>query len=66
MTSRDTLNVTDPVPLCRDVTLGLSIPGVALSVSLLAAIAFLQWNPVSRPYLDRVSFRLLVYALVAK
>ncbi|KAJ7926234.1 hypothetical protein B0H13DRAFT_1862504 [Mycena leptocephala] len=51
--------------LVEDVTLGLSIPGVALSVLLLAAIAFLQWNPVSRPYLDRVSFRLLVYALVA-
>ncbi|KAJ7926229.1 hypothetical protein B0H13DRAFT_2653957 [Mycena leptocephala] len=47
-----------------NVILGLAIPGVALSVLLLAAIAFLQWNPVSRPYLDRVSFRLLVYALI--
>ncbi|KAJ7926253.1 hypothetical protein B0H13DRAFT_2653970 [Mycena leptocephala] len=51
--------------LIHDVILGLSIPGVALSVLLLAAIAFLQWNPVSRPCLDRVSFRLLVYALIA-
>ncbi|KAJ7919638.1 hypothetical protein B0H13DRAFT_2656688, partial [Mycena leptocephala] len=51
--------------LIHDITLGLSIPGVALSVLLLATIAYLQWNPVSRPYLDRVSFRLLVYALIA-
>ncbi|KAJ7798386.1 hypothetical protein B0H14DRAFT_3492533 [Mycena olivaceomarginata] len=47
------------------VTLGASIPGVVLSVLLLATIAYLQWNPMSRPYLDRVSFRLLIYALVA-
>ncbi|KAJ7849570.1 hypothetical protein B0H13DRAFT_2402563, partial [Mycena leptocephala] len=46
------------------VILGLAIPGVVLSGLLLVAIAFLQWNPVSRPYLDRVSFRLLVYALI--
>ncbi|KAJ7825000.1 hypothetical protein B0H13DRAFT_2681037 [Mycena leptocephala] len=50
--------------LIHDVILGLSIPGVALSVLFLAVVAFLQWNPVSRPCLDRVSFRLLVYALV--
>ncbi|KAJ7627979.1 hypothetical protein DFH06DRAFT_725754 [Mycena polygramma] len=47
----------------RDVELGVSIPGVALTVLLLAVIAYLQWNPVSRPHLDRVSFRLLVYSL---
>ncbi|KAJ6481535.1 hypothetical protein C8R47DRAFT_1284038 [Mycena vitilis] len=47
----------------RDVELGVSIPGVALTVLLLAVIAYLQWNPVSRPHLDRVSFRLLIYAL---
>ncbi|KAJ7627977.1 hypothetical protein DFH06DRAFT_1226818 [Mycena polygramma] len=47
----------------RDVELGVSIPGVALTVLLLSAIAYLQWNPVSRPHLNRVSFRLLVYAL---
>ncbi|KAJ7926232.1 hypothetical protein B0H13DRAFT_1090619 [Mycena leptocephala] len=50
--------------LIHDVILGLSIPGVALSVLFLAVVAFLQWNPVSRPCLDRVSFRLLVYALI--
>ncbi|KAJ7618880.1 hypothetical protein DFH06DRAFT_1342454 [Mycena polygramma] len=47
----------------RDVELGVAIPGVVLTVLLLAVIAYLQWNPVSRPHLDRVSFRLLVYAL---
>ncbi|KAJ7604310.1 hypothetical protein DFH06DRAFT_1391233 [Mycena polygramma] len=47
------------------VKLGVSTPGVALSVLLLFLIAYLLWNPVSRPCLDRVSFRLLSYALVA-
>ncbi|KAJ7187732.1 hypothetical protein GGX14DRAFT_702082 [Mycena pura] len=45
---------------------GVCIPGVALSVLLLAAVAYLQWNPASRPHLNRVSFRLLLYALIAK
>ncbi|KAJ7815012.1 hypothetical protein B0H13DRAFT_2683893 [Mycena leptocephala] len=45
--------------LIHHVILGLAIPGVALSGLLLVAIAFLQWNPVSRPYLDRVSFRVI-------
>ncbi|KAJ7319434.1 hypothetical protein DFH08DRAFT_1035277 [Mycena albidolilacea] len=49
----------------NDVTLGASIPGVALSILILSTIAYLQWNTVSRPHLDRVSFRLLIYALVA-
>ncbi|KAF8142618.1 hypothetical protein K438DRAFT_1994782 [Mycena galopus ATCC 62051] len=53
------------VILINDVTLGVSIPGVALSIPLLAAIAYLLWNPVSRPHLDRVSFRLLIYAIAA-
>ncbi|KAJ6517493.1 hypothetical protein C8R47DRAFT_254620 [Mycena vitilis] len=48
-----------------DVTLGVSVPGVALSVILLAAMAGLRLHPVSRPQLDRVSFRLLTYAIVA-
>ncbi|KAJ6478997.1 hypothetical protein C8R45DRAFT_1101430 [Mycena sanguinolenta] len=51
--------------LIVDVTFGVSIPGVVLSVMLLVAIAYLRWNPCSRPYLNRVSFRLLTYALVA-
>ncbi|KAJ7321919.1 hypothetical protein DFH08DRAFT_818300 [Mycena albidolilacea] len=52
--------------LIRDATFGVSIPGLALSVLLLIAIVYLRWNPCSRPYLNRVSFRLLTYALVAK
>ncbi|KAJ7807764.1 hypothetical protein B0H14DRAFT_3874949, partial [Mycena olivaceomarginata] len=51
--------------LIADVTFGVSIPGVALSVLLLITIAYLRWNNCSRPYLNRVSFRLLTYALVA-
>ncbi|KAJ7795649.1 hypothetical protein B0H14DRAFT_3158492 [Mycena olivaceomarginata] len=51
--------------LIRDATFGVSIPGLALSVLLLVAIVYLRWNPCSRPYLNRVSFRLLTYALVA-
>ncbi|KAJ6585754.1 hypothetical protein B0H19DRAFT_1368958 [Mycena capillaripes] len=49
----------------NNVTLGVSIPGVILSFLLLAAIAYLQWHTVSRPHLDRVSFRLVIYALMA-
>ncbi|KAF7341139.1 hypothetical protein MVEN_01848500 [Mycena venus] len=56
---------TDLPFLLSDVTLGVAIPGVALTVILLAAIAYLQWNPVSRPHLDRVSFRLIIYTLIA-
>ncbi|KAJ7888288.1 hypothetical protein B0H13DRAFT_2277428 [Mycena leptocephala] len=51
--------------LIRDATFGVSIPGLALSVFLLIIIVYLRWNPCSRPYLNRVSFRLLTYALVA-
>ncbi|KAJ6571354.1 hypothetical protein B0H19DRAFT_1255340 [Mycena capillaripes] len=47
------------------VRLGTSIAGVTLSILLLVAIACLLWNPVARPQLDRVSFRLLTYAVVA-
>ncbi|KAJ7864343.1 hypothetical protein B0H13DRAFT_2671253 [Mycena leptocephala] len=46
-------------------TLAVSILGAILSVLLLAAIAYLQWNPVSRPHIDRVSFRLVIYGLGA-
>ncbi|KAJ7834021.1 hypothetical protein B0H14DRAFT_2799559 [Mycena olivaceomarginata] len=51
--------------LIHDATLGVCIPGVALSGLLLMAVAYLQRNPASRPHLNRVSFRLLVYALIA-
>ncbi|KAJ7482642.1 hypothetical protein FB451DRAFT_1235787 [Mycena latifolia] len=45
------------------VILGLVIPGVILTTVLLILYGYAAWNPVSRRYLDRVSFRLLVYAL---
>jgi hypothetical protein len=48
------------------VMMGFSLPGTCLSVIVLAAFAVVAWNPVSRPYLDRVSFRLLTYAIIAK
>ncbi|KAJ7042336.1 hypothetical protein C8F04DRAFT_1295406, partial [Mycena alexandri] len=51
--------------LMTDVRLGLLIPAVALSVLLLAGFAYLRWRPVSAPHLNRVSFRLLVYAMIA-
>ncbi|KAJ7909815.1 hypothetical protein B0H13DRAFT_2329957 [Mycena leptocephala] len=49
----------------QHVVLAASIPGVTLSVLFLTVVAYLQWNPVSRPHLNRISFRLLVYALIA-
>ncbi|KAJ7916924.1 hypothetical protein B0H13DRAFT_2269700 [Mycena leptocephala] len=45
--------------------LGLILPGAGLTVILLALYAYAAWYPVSRRHLDRVSFRLLVYALLA-
>ncbi|KAJ6563603.1 hypothetical protein DFH09DRAFT_1476226 [Mycena vulgaris] len=51
--------------IIHDVVLGVAIPGVALSVLLLAAFAYLAWNPISRPHLNRVSFRLIVYAIIS-
>ncbi|KAJ6496428.1 hypothetical protein C8R45DRAFT_1132624 [Mycena sanguinolenta] len=47
------------------VILGLIVPGVGLTTALLMLYGYAAWHPVSRRYLDRVSFRLLVYALVA-
>ncbi|KAJ7032910.1 hypothetical protein C8F04DRAFT_1106132 [Mycena alexandri] len=46
------------------VLLGLLIPGVILTTVLLTLCGYAAWNPVSRRYLDRVSFRLLIYAQV--
>ncbi|KAJ7895553.1 hypothetical protein B0H14DRAFT_2680806 [Mycena olivaceomarginata] len=51
--------------LCVHVLVGLTIPGVALTATVLTISAYAAWNPVSRKHLDRVSFRLLVYALLA-
>ncbi|KAJ7777511.1 hypothetical protein DFH07DRAFT_951155 [Mycena maculata] len=45
--------------------LGLGLPAICLTVFVLLASAYLAWHPASRAHLDRVSFRLLVYALLA-
>ncbi|KAJ7330522.1 hypothetical protein DFH08DRAFT_882927 [Mycena albidolilacea] len=47
------------------VILGLVIPGLGLNTALLVLFGYATWNVASRRYLDRVSFRLLTYALVA-
>ncbi|KAJ7049358.1 hypothetical protein C8F01DRAFT_1238596 [Mycena amicta] len=51
--------------LFRRVLLGLIIPGAILTTILLILYAYAAWKAVSRKHLDRVSFRLLVHALVA-
>ncbi|KAJ7305677.1 hypothetical protein DFH08DRAFT_976227 [Mycena albidolilacea] len=61
---RDTSKSWDSKTYAR-VTLGLVIPGLGLTMALLALYGYAAWNLVSRRYLDRVSFRLLTYALVA-
>nr|GAT57987.1 predicted protein [Mycena chlorophos] len=47
------------------VQLGLIIPGAIVTTGLLVLYAYAASRPVSRRHLDRVSFRLLVHALVA-
>ncbi|KAJ7933401.1 hypothetical protein B0H13DRAFT_2262865 [Mycena leptocephala] len=49
----------------QDVALTFGITSIVLTASLLLAIAYAAWNPVSRHHLGRVSFRLLVCALIA-
>ncbi|KAJ7453225.1 hypothetical protein FB451DRAFT_1282053, partial [Mycena latifolia] len=44
---------------------GVTIPTLALSCLLLVAFAYLARNPASRPHLNRVSFRLLVYTIIS-
>jgi hypothetical protein len=48
------------------IILGLIIPGMGLTTALLILCGYAAWNPVSRRYLDRVSFRLLIHALLAQ
>jgi len=45
--------------------MSFTLPGIALSLIVLIAFAICALKPVSRPYLDRVSFRLLTYAIIA-
>ncbi|KAJ7868447.1 hypothetical protein B0H13DRAFT_2670274 [Mycena leptocephala] len=49
----------------RDLALGILIPGIVLSAMVLMAFAYTASQRRSRPHLHRVSFRLLVYALVS-
>ncbi|KAJ7722329.1 hypothetical protein B0H16DRAFT_358209 [Mycena metata] len=49
----------------EDVVLAFGIAGVVLPALLLLVIAYAAWNPVSRHHLNRVSFRLLVCALIS-
>ncbi|KAJ7163519.1 hypothetical protein C8R43DRAFT_284299 [Mycena crocata] len=56
---------SSPTGLCQRIILGLLIPGVGLTVALLAVYAWAACSPISRRHLDRVSFRLLVYAMLS-
>ncbi|KAJ6566481.1 hypothetical protein B0H19DRAFT_1374035 [Mycena capillaripes] len=49
----------------HDAVLAFGIAGVVLTAVFLLSIAYAAWNPVSRPHLNRVSFRLLVCALIS-
>ncbi|KAJ6522367.1 hypothetical protein DFH09DRAFT_1191773 [Mycena vulgaris] len=49
----------------RVLVLGILIPGIVLSAIVLMAFAYTASQRRSRPHLHRVSFRLLVYALVS-
>ncbi|KAJ7323248.1 hypothetical protein DFH08DRAFT_1085464 [Mycena albidolilacea] len=56
---------TPDTAMGTQVILGLIIPGVVLTTAVLSLYGYAAWNPISRQYLDRVSFRLLVYALLS-
>ncbi|KAJ7729444.1 hypothetical protein B0H16DRAFT_1586761 [Mycena metata] len=47
------------------IALAFNTTGIVLTALLLLAIAYAAWNPVSRLHLNRVSFRLLVCALIS-
>ncbi|KAJ7714382.1 hypothetical protein B0H16DRAFT_1772867 [Mycena metata] len=48
-----------------DIALAFNTTGIVLTALLLLAVAYAAWNPVSRLHLNRVSFRLLVCALIS-
>ncbi|KAJ7118291.1 hypothetical protein C8R44DRAFT_707703 [Mycena epipterygia] len=60
----DTWSPPNP-QIISQVILGLIIPGIIMTTALLILYGYTAWNPVSRRYLDRVSFRLLICALLA-
>ncbi|KAF7360850.1 hypothetical protein MSAN_01114400 [Mycena sanguinolenta] len=49
----------------ENAVLAFAIAGVVLTAVMLLSIAYAAWNHVSRPHLNRVSFRLLVCALIS-
>ncbi|KAJ7138152.1 hypothetical protein C8R44DRAFT_766942 [Mycena epipterygia] len=49
----------------QELVLGLALPGIILVTLLLSSFAYLACRHASRRHLDRVSFRLLVLALIA-
>ncbi|KAJ7138154.1 hypothetical protein C8R44DRAFT_766945 [Mycena epipterygia] len=49
----------------HELMLGLGLPGIILVTLLLSSFAYLACRHASRRHLDRVSFRLLVLALIA-
>ncbi|KAJ7087653.1 hypothetical protein B0H15DRAFT_842761 [Mycena belliarum] len=62
MSSADSLT---ELPDLRGLAIGCGASGIVLLTIVLVNFAYLAWNPTSRPYLNRVSFRLLVYGLVS-
>ncbi|KAJ7833042.1 hypothetical protein B0H14DRAFT_3463019 [Mycena olivaceomarginata] len=50
----------------QQIVLGLAIAGITVTAVLLTLYGYAAWNTVMRRYLDHVSFRLLVYALLAQ
>ncbi|KAJ7054787.1 hypothetical protein C8F01DRAFT_1374069 [Mycena amicta] len=61
----DSASTSADALLFRRVLFGLLVPGAVVTTILLCLCAYAAWKPVSRKHLDRVSFRLLVYALLA-
>ncbi|KAJ7473667.1 hypothetical protein B0H11DRAFT_2430118 [Mycena galericulata] len=49
----------------QELILGLTIPGMVLTGLVLLAFGYTARNLNSRPHLNRVSFRLLVYAMIS-
>ncbi|KAJ7704781.1 hypothetical protein B0H17DRAFT_1193288 [Mycena rosella] len=48
-----------------EVNIGLAISGAVIMALVLLSFAYVAWFPPSRKHINRVSFRLLVYAMVS-
>ncbi|KAJ7435019.1 hypothetical protein B0H11DRAFT_2115601, partial [Mycena galericulata] len=49
----------------QDASRAFGITGVVLTATFLLSMAYAAWNTASRPHLNRISFRLLVCALIS-